>query len=124
MANTTGKGGFKKGQSGNPGGRPTKDEKLRRIEDMAKEHSEGALLALVDEAKHGKGAPRVAAATALLDRAWGTPIKRTESGEPGDFNPSEMSDEELEREAKGLIEDGVKLGVVKLIRPASKRKAG
>lgn len=112
---------FKPGQSGNPGGRPKKDERLRRIEDMAKEHSEEALAALLDEAKNGKGAPRVAAATSLLDRAWGTPVKRQESGEPGDFDPQGMSDEELEAEAKELIADGVKLGVVKVI---GKRKAG
>lgn len=68
---------FRPGQSGNPGGRPAKSPELRRIEDLAQTHSEVAMLALVDEAKNGKGAPRVAAAQAILDRGWGKVVERT-----------------------------------------------
>lgn len=67
---------FKPGQSGNPSGRPKKTPELLRIEDLAKEHSETAILALVDEATNGKGAPRVAASIAVLDRGWGKAVER------------------------------------------------
>lgn len=106
---------FQPGQSGNPGGRPKKDERLRRIEDMAREHSEAALMALLDESANGKGAPRVAAAQAILDRGWGRPVERKESGEPGAF--ADMTDEQVEAEAKEAIELAVKNGQVKVLRP-------
>ena len=41
---------FKPGQSGNPSGRPKKTDEQRRIEDMAKEHSQEALKALGKDA--------------------------------------------------------------------------
>jgi len=95
VRNPTGKGGFRPGESGNPGGRKPKSAEQRRIEDVAKEHSLEALAVLLDEARHGKGAPRVTAAVALLDRAWGRPVERTETGDPGAFE--RLSDGDLER---------------------------
>src|SRR3990167_10640691 len=97
---------FVKGKSGNPSGRAKKTPELLRIEDMAKTHSPDALLALADEARNGKGAPRVAASIALLDRAWGRPVERSEAGRPGEFAGSR---EEL---VASIKERGLKLGVV------------
>lgn len=85
---------FRPGQSGNPSGRRKKTDDQHRIEDAAKEYSPEALAALLDEAKHGKGAPRVTAAVALLDRAWGRPVERSETGEPGDFARMTVADYE------------------------------
>ena len=106
---------FKKGQSGNPGGRAKKSPELRRIEDMAKEHSDAALLALVDEARNGKGAPRVAASIALLDRAWGRPVDRQESGAPGSF-AAELTDEQLDADIKETVELAIKSGTAKALK--------
>lgn len=67
---------FAKGQSGNPGGRPkAKLADGRTVADLAREHTETAINALVNvlsdsEAPH---AAIVSAATAILDRGWGKP---------------------------------------------------
>lgn len=105
--------GWVPGQSGNPGGRPKKDARLRQVEDMARAHSNEAILALVDEAKKGKGAPRVAAAVAILDRGWGRPVERKESGQPGAFDG--LTDAEVEAEAKAALTEAVKSGLVKVL---------
>lgn len=67
---------FKKGQSGNPGGRP---KELQGIQQLARDHAEEAIKALVSVAKKGKSeSARVAAATALLDRGFGKPAQTME----------------------------------------------
>lgn len=62
---------FPKGQSGNPSGRPPKDVTIRAL---ARLHTESAVATLIDIAVYGTSeTARVAAANALLDRAWGRP---------------------------------------------------
>lgn len=65
-------GTFKPGQSGNPSGRP---KEIGHVRDLARAHTEDAIRTLV-EIKRDPSQPapaRVAAAQALLDRAWGKP---------------------------------------------------
>jgi len=65
---------FKKGQSGNPGGRP---KEVAEVKALARAHTTTAIETLVSIAKSKKAtdAARVSACTALLDRGWGKPDK-------------------------------------------------
>jgi hypothetical protein len=63
---------FKKGTSGNPGGRP---KLLKDVRDLAREYTQEAIETFVLIMRNHKApsATRLAAASALLDRAWGKP---------------------------------------------------
>jgi hypothetical protein len=63
---------FKKGQSGNPGGRP---KVVAEVKELAREHTAEAIQTLVSIMNNPKSAPaaRVSAANALLDRGYGKP---------------------------------------------------
>src|SRR6476661_3511899 len=73
---------FKKGQSGNPGGRP---KVVAEVRELAREHTAGAVQTLVSIKTNTKAAPaaRVSAANALLDRCYGKPPQHiTSEGGP------------------------------------------
>lgn len=74
MANPTGKGGFQKGQTGNPSGRGR-----RQIGDLSREARRYAALALDTLVKICRSGDnernRLAAANALLDRGFGRPVQ-------------------------------------------------
>ncbi len=63
---------WKKGESGNPGGRPAGYGDLR---ELARTHTETAVATLVEIMHDKDAAPsaRATAATGLLDRGWGRP---------------------------------------------------
>jgi len=66
---------FAPGQSGNPGGRP-KD--VGPIKELAKQHTQAAMDALVGALADPSGRTRVAAAEAILDRGYGKPTQHHE----------------------------------------------
>jgi Family of unknown function (DUF5681) len=72
---------FKKGQSGNPGGRP---KVVAEVKELAREHTAEAIKTLVSIMNDSKSPPaaRVSAANALLDRGYGKPPQHL-TGESG-----------------------------------------
>lgn len=99
-------GMFKPGMSGNPSGRPKADLNIR---ELAKGYTEEAMATLVEVARNKKASPsaRVAAASALLDRAWGKPPQHIEAVSVGmsysDFLEHMALQDEKENQA-GVIE--------------------
>lgn len=78
MADRDGAGRWKKGSaSPNPGGRPKETGDVR---ELAKSYTEAAVrtLAEIMENQESPAAARTAAASALLDRAWGRPASSLE----------------------------------------------
>ena len=61
---------FKKGQSGNPGGRPKENDEVRLL---ARQHTPAAIERLAFWLASDNAKASVSAASALLDRAWGRP---------------------------------------------------
>ncbi len=75
---------WKKGQSGNPGGRP---KELAGVKALARQHTKEALETLAKLMKSGTpDRTRVAAAEALLDRGWGRPTQAIDHGVGDDQN--------------------------------------
>lgn len=92
---------WRKGVSGNPGGRP---KILGEVRELARQHTETALSTLIEVAKnpHSPAAARVSAAQALLDRGWGKPSQPV--GGADDLPPirseRELTEAELEAIAR------------------------
>ena len=73
MANPSGRGGFKKGQSVNPGGRP---HALVSVMEEARKHTLEAIRVLVElMCAANSESVRLNAAEAILSRAWGRPVQ-------------------------------------------------
>jgi hypothetical protein len=73
MANPTGRGGFKKGNSGNPGGRP---RALASVMHEARRHTFEALRVLLKLMRTAESeSVRLNAAEAILSRGWGRPVQ-------------------------------------------------
>jgi|SRR6185437_2226536 len=85
---------FKKGESGNPGGRP---KALREVEEVARQHTPMAIRTLADIAKDSEAPPaaRVSAASTLLDRAWGKPAQTIHAKHSDETDAAELTDEQL-----------------------------
>jgi len=90
---------FKKGQSGNPGGKP---KELKEIQLEARKLSPTALKTLAHISEHGKSeSARIEASKAILDRAFGRPPQALEHSGP-DGGPMQLEDVTDDQRSKAL----------------------
>ena len=84
-------GQFKKGLSGNPGGRP---KVLSEVQELARSYTAENIEGLMEIARNAKSPAqaRVAARVAVLDRAWGKPGQSIDMN----VNPKDELDQMLE----------------------------
>ncbi len=80
MANHTGKGCFKKGESGNPGGRRKLPAEMR---EMFQAKAPEAFEVLCKHLHASDPRVSVSAATQILDRAYGRPVQSIDVSEDG-----------------------------------------
>jgi hypothetical protein len=113
MPNPTGRGGFAKGQSGNPGGRR---RELANLRAEARRHTGPALQTVLKLMRSGRSeAVRLGAAQTILDRGWGKPIQSLQvdgrflTKKLSELTPSEL--EALEQRIE-LIEDQGELNLI------------
>ena len=94
MANLNGRGGFKKGQSGNPGGRP---RGLVSVMEEARRHTTEAIRVLVELMSGANSeSVRLNAAEAILSRGWGRPVQAFQvDGNFANRKLNELSNAEL-----------------------------
>lgn len=87
---------FKPGESGNPVGRPKIPADVR---EAFKAHTHDALRVLVEvmDNKAEKGSARVAAASCILDRAWGKPVQSVDmKAEVKSIDVSKLTKEQMD----------------------------
>lgn len=89
---------FKKGQSGNPGGRPRIPADVKELARAMAKPAVDALAEIV-KSKKAPAAARVSAAVALLDRGYGKPAQTINANVRRSF--SDISDAELAAIATG-----------------------
>jgi hypothetical protein len=86
---------WKRGQSGNPSGRPRKTPDLIEVETLARQASPMAIKRLIEWMEADNPKASIAACNAILDRAWGKPAQAIEHSGRVSHDLSSLSDADL-----------------------------
>ncbi len=100
--NPTGLGGFKKGQSGNPGG--LRNKHISDLSREARRYAQLGLSTLVKICRRGTERNQLAAARELLDRGYGRPLQMIDASIMR-RKLSELSPDEIEALEARLLSD-------------------
>lgn len=97
---------FKKGQSGNPGGRP---KAIKDLQAVAREHSPKAFARVLSLIDSDDARVSLAAAQEVLNRAWGKPAQAITGADGKDLIPAEaIAPLEMARKIAFVLERGVR----------------
>jgi hypothetical protein len=100
-----GHGGARPGAGRKKGSRDAATkEHLATIAELARTHTQTAVDALVDVAKNGSDAARVAASNSILDRAYGKPVQALEHSNPDGSMQTINADKLTLAERKAILE--------------------
>jgi len=91
---------FKKGESGNPGGRPKENDELKAL---AREFTAEAIERIAFWMRSEEARASLSAAMALLDRGYGKPMQATEVSGPGGAPLTNTVDMEVARSVAFLL---------------------
>lgn len=91
---------FKKGESGNPGGRPKENDELKAL---AREYTAEAIERIAFWMRTEEARTSLAAAMALLDRGYGKPTQATEVSGPDGAPLTSGVDMEVARSVAFLL---------------------
>jgi hypothetical protein len=99
----------KGGPSPNPKGRPKQPRSVKEVRELARQHTVQMVEVLARVANNPKSPPaaRQAAASSLLDRAWGKPSGDFEGGEALVIKVVKFAQEQLDDDNMKLIEGAV-----------------
>ena len=99
----------KGGPSPNPKGRPKQPRSVKEVRELARQHTVQMVEVLARVANNPKSPPaaRQAAASSLLDRAWGKPNGDFEGGEALVIKVVKFAQEQLDEPEMKVIEGAV-----------------
>lgn len=93
---------FKKGQSGNPGGRPKENTEVR---DLARQHTAEAIERLAHWMRSDNAKASVSSSINLIERGWGKPEQPVTGADGGPIETTDATPREIARVVLGILRE-------------------